>query len=249
MRSRLCVVVHLIVIVVLCGCYAPVSGQSTPASHKVVNPEDTEGILHQLAPEDVPPHALALKPAERTRAIRLLKAVKRDETGWHRQLAVYLLASLGQDYEHNRDELLRVWRKDGDDGTMELLIGLYEQGHKEFLQPLLAGYNGWNAAASEGLGGFYGNQLEKNPQDFLAALATFSPRRQLFLCTKAGEADGGGINPKTERKVLTNLKNIGGEVADRCARGVRAGNRAGEQATEEEQKEIQKEAQEKQKKK
>jgi len=65
----------------------------------------------------------------------------------------------------------------------------------------------------------------------------------------AGAADGGGMNPKTERKVLVNLKDIGGDVANRCARGVRSGNQAGDQATQEEQKEIQKEAQDRQKKK
>jgi hypothetical protein len=157
-------------------------------------------------------------------------AVKRDETGWHRQLAIYLLAALGHDYERNLDELLRVWRRDGDDGTMELLMGLYGQGHKELMQPLLAGYNGWNAAASEGLGAFFSEQLEKNPRDFLAVLATFSPQRQLYLCTAAGGTDGGGMGPKTERKVLANLNAIGGEVASRCARGVRAGNQEADRA-------------------
>jgi hypothetical protein len=205
------------------GCTV-ILGQTASALEKNSNPADPEEILRQLAPEDAPPPSLALKPAEKARAIRLLVAVKRDETGWHRQLAIYPLATLGYDYEHNREELLRAWRNDGDDETMELLIGLYDQGHKEFLQPLLAGYNGMNAAASEGLGTFYSEQLEKNPRGFLAVLSTFSPQRQLALCTAAGETDGGGMGPKTERKVLANLKEIGGEVAKRCARGVRVGN-------------------------
>lgn len=230
------------------GCTA-VSGQTAPINHNRVSPVYPEDILKQLAPDDVPPRSLALKPAEKARAIRLLVAVKRDETEWRKQMAICLLAMLGYDYERNRDELLKVWRRNGDDGTMAQLIRLYEQGHKELLQPLLARYDGWNASTSEGLGAFYGDQLEKNPQDFLAVLATFSPRRQLYLCTMAGAADGGGMNPKTERKVLVNLKDIGGDVANRCARGVRSGNQAGDQATQEEQKEIQKEAQDRQKKK
>ena len=238
----------LTVLALVAGCTA-VSGQTAPINHSRVSPVDPEDILKQLAPNDVPPRSLALKPAEKARAIRLLVAVKRDETEWRRQLAIYLLAMLGYDYERNRDELLKVWRRDGDDGTMAMLIRLYEQGHKEILQPLLARYDGWNASTSEGLGEFYGDQLEKNPKDFLAVLATFSPRRQLYLCTMAGVADGGGMNPRTERKVLANLKEIGGDVANRCARGVRAGNQAGDQATQEEQKEIQKEEQNKQKKK
>jgi len=171
-----------------------------------------------------------LKPAERARAIRLLVAVKRDETGWHRQLAVYLLATLGHDYQRNLDELLRVWHRDSDDGTMELLMRLYEQGHKELMQPLLAGYNGWNAATSEGLGTFYSGQLEKDPKDFLAVLATFPPHRQLSLCTAAGGTDGGRMGPERERKVLANLKAIGEEVATRCARGVREGSQDADNA-------------------
>jgi hypothetical protein len=213
----------------LLGCAAAL-GQAASDRFKGITPADPEGVLHQLAPDDAPPRSPALKPAERTRAIRLLVAVKRDETGWHRQLAIYLLAALGHDYERNLDELLRVWRRDGDDGTMELLMGLYGQGHKELMQPLLAGYNGWNAAASEGLGAFFSEQLEKNPRDFLAVLATFSPQRQLYLCTAAGGTDGGGMGPKTERKVLANLNAIGGEVASRCARGVRAGNQEADRA-------------------
>ncbi len=61
-------------------------------------------------------------------------------------------------------------------------------------------------------------------------LGTFSPRRQMYLCTAAGGTDGGGMGPKTERKVLANLKAVGGEVANRCARGVRAGNQDAEKA-------------------
>jgi hypothetical protein len=204
--------------------------QTAVHQSKGTNPADPQGILVQLAPDDAPPRTLKLGPAERARAIRLLVAVKRDETGWHRQLTVYLLASLGHDYENNQEELLRNRRKSGDDGTEALLVGVYAQGHKELLLPLLAGYYGWNAAASEGLGTFYADRLEKTPKDFLAALATFPAHRQLELCTAAGGTDGGGMGPKAEHRVLANLNAIGGDVATRCARGVRAGNKDAEDA-------------------
>jgi hypothetical protein len=80
------------------------------------------------------------------------------------------------------------------------------------------------------LGTFYSEQLEKNPSEFIAALATFAPRRQMELCTVAGGTDGGGMVPETEHRVLASLKEIGGEVANRCARGVRVGNRDAEAA-------------------
>jgi len=219
----------LTALVIVFGCVV-VSGQTVQANPERVSRVTPVGILAQLAPDDTPPRSLALKPAEKARAIRLLVSIKREETGWHQQLAIYLLATLGHDYERNRDDLLKVWSKDGDDGTMELLIRLYEQNHKELLPPLLARYDGWNAATSEGLGTFYSEQLEKNPRDFLAVLETFPPKRQLYLCTMAGGTDGGGMSHKSERKVLINLKEIGSNVANRCARGVRAGNQDADRA-------------------
>jgi len=248
---------HALVLIVILTGLATAPCQNAPAKPPGANPADPEGILRQLAPDDTPPPQLALKAVARARAIRLLAAVKRDETGWRRQLAVYLLATLGQDYELNRNDLLRIWRgcvvpyavTECDEGTGELLMLLYNQGHPEFLQPLLAGGNGYQAALSEELGVFYSDQLEKNPRDFLTALATFPPRRQRDLCIMAGEGDGGGMGPKINRKVLANLKEISGEVADRCTRGVREGNRSAEEADEEEQKEIQRESQPKQNKK
>ena len=224
MRSQFCYFLHLLTVLAILFNCAVVLGQTATDKNKGTNPVDSEGILNQLAPDDAPPPSLALKPAERLRAIRLLVAVKRDETGWHWELAVYLLATLGQDYAHNRDELLGIWRRDGDDGTMELLIRLYEQGHKELLSPLLTGFDGNNVATSEGLGSFYGDLLEKNPRDFLAAITTLPLQKQRNLCYAAGQEDGGGMGPETERKVLANLKVIGGEVAERCTRSVRAGN-------------------------
>jgi hypothetical protein len=206
-----------------------VSGQTAPANHLGINPTDSEGILNQLAPDGVPPHSLALKPAEKARAIRLLVAVKRDETEWHRLLAIYLLATLGYEYERNRDELVRIWQSSDDDGTMELITDLYEQGHKELLRSLMARGNGENVSTSEGWGYFLGDQIEKNPRDFLAALAKFSSNKQLMLCTCAGQQDGGGMAPETERKVIAKLKDIDGDVALRCARGVRIGNRYAEE--------------------
>jgi hypothetical protein len=185
----------------------------------------SNGILAQLAPDDAPPPSLKLDPPQRARAIQLLIAVKREEMGWHRELAAYLLASLGYNYAVNRDEILRVWREEGDDGNMSLLIDLYGQGHKELLHPLLARYDGWNAATTEGLGTFYSDELEKRPEEFLQALGAFSPARQLELCTAAGSTDGGGMAPDVEHKVLAILKRIGGDMARRCARGVQAGNR------------------------
>jgi hypothetical protein len=217
---------RLLLMVLAGGCVSCAGTAQTSAT-----PASSNGILTQLAPDDAPPPSLKLDPAQRARAIRLLIAVKREEMGWHRELAAYLLATLGYEYPVNRDEILRVWRKEGDDGNMGLLIDLYGQGHKELLRPLLARYDGWNAATTEGLGTFYSDELEKRPEEFLQALGAFSPARQLEFCTAAGSTDGGGMAPEVEREVLANLKKTGTDVAQRCARGVRKGNKDAAEST------------------
>jgi len=209
-------------------------GQTVPAKTESA-PQD---IVEQLAPLGVPPASLALKPAERAGVIRSLVAAKSGSDCRRTQLIDYLLALLGYQYERNRNELLQVWHgcvvNDFDHGcgedTADLLMRLYERGHKEILRPLLAGYRYSDGALAEGLGTFYSEQLERNPQDFVSALAAFFPKQQRNICRMAGETDGGGMGSETEHKVLASLKAIGGEIATRCARGVRAGNQDADSA-------------------
>lgn len=213
------------------------SAQTATASDDETGLVDPEGIVHELAPDTVPLDSINPKPANRARAIRLLLAVKSKNTGWNRQQAVYLLALLGHDYALNRDELLRVWRGcvekiDGticDEMTAMTLIGLYHQGHKEILRSLLAGCRHSDGALSEELGPFYAEQLVRNSKEFVTELAAFTPKEQRAICLLAGAEDGGGMNPKTERKVLANLKTVGGVVSNRCAREVRDGNQTADE--------------------
>lgn len=232
MGFRLCSLkIFLVAVVLVAGCTA-VSGQAAIVPDEETGLIDPEGIIHELAPDTVPLDSINPKPANRTRAIRLLLAVKRQNTGWNRQEAVYLLALLGHDYALNRDELLKVWHgcvfkednTDCNEITALALIGLYEHGHKEILRPLLAGCRNSDGALSEALGPFYADQLEHHPRDFVLVLTAFPPKEQRSICWLAGTEDGGGMSQKEERKVLTNLRAVGGDVANRCARGVRSGN-------------------------
>jgi hypothetical protein len=209
--------------IIVCGLSA---GQSPPSVNPPASSAQPISIIDRLAPDGVPPATLQVKQSERTRTIQLLFAAKREESGWRKELAIYMLATLGQNYEENRNELLREWRKSYDDNTMELLIGLYDQGHHEFLRPLLAAGPKSDAALAEGLGTFYADQLEKDPVRFLAALSTFPAKVQGNLCELAGETDGGGMASESEQRVVKRLRLIGSRVATRCALGVRAGNQA-----------------------
>src|SRR5208283_2121972 len=96
---------------------------------------------------------------------------------------------------------------------------------KEVLRPLLAGCRNSDGALSEELFPFYAEQLERNPNDFLAALATFPTKEQQQICELTGEGDGGGMGPEDLRKVHHNLMKAGGDVSARCARSYRAGDK------------------------
>jgi len=227
LRVFACALVVLIVVAET----AVVFGQTAPTRHETVNSVDSEAILKEFAPDTIPLDSLHPKPANRARAIRLLLAVKHQETGWNRQQAVYLLALLGYEYYGNRDELLRVWHhcvvKDDDENCNEMtamtLIGLYHQGHKELLGPLLARCRFSDGALSEELFPFYAEELGRNPNDFLAALTTFSPKEQQGVCKSAAWDSDDGTSPNALHKILQKLNRAGGVIAVRCAGSYEAG--------------------------
>jgi len=236
----------------LCSVCAIALGQSLSANASRAGQVGSEDIIDQLATGGVPPATLTLRPTQKTEAIRLLIAAKQQEKGWRRQLAIYLLATLGQDYQLNRDDLLRTWHgcvvRDFDHGcdenTADMLIKLYGQGHKELLRPILAGCHYSDGALSEKLYPFYADRLEHSPEELVSALTSFRPNEQSYICVQVGsdvsEETGGGPTdgsyPKTMRTILNNLREAGGDVASRCSRAVRKGYGNGVAAILEEEK-------------
>jgi hypothetical protein len=238
--------------IALVSCCSIVFSQTSSDNRSPEGRIGSEDIIDRLAPDGVAPSVLKLTPSQKAEAIRLLMAAKRQVIGSRKQLALYLLATLGQDYQLNRDDLLRVWHgcvvKDIDHGcdenTGDMLIKLYGQGHRELLRPILAGCHYSDGALSEELYPFYTDRLEHSPKEFVSALASFGQNEQSKICTHVGgdvcEQTGGGPTngsyPRTMRTVLGNLKETGGEVADRCSHAVRKGYRDGVAATLEEEK-------------
>lgn len=213
--------------------------QNMPAPDDEIGLTDPEGILHELAPDTIPLDSLNPKPANRARAIRMLLNVKRQNSGWNKQEATYLLALLGHEYVLNRDELLKIWHgcvvkedsSDCDERTAMVLIGLYEHGHQELLHPLFAGNQNSDGALSEELYPFYAEQLERKPKKFVLALSGFSLEAQQALCENTGgeiadEAGGGptdGSYPRAMIKVLHSLKGMDGAAAARCISAAKKG--------------------------
>jgi hypothetical protein len=154
----------------------------------------------------------------------MLLEAKRSETGWHKELAHYFLICLGQDYEQNRNALLRTWESTRDEDTMGLLILIYKQGHSEVLKTILKAALHSDGALSEELGDFFGNALRTQPRKIILAISDFSAQDQAAICSLAGSGGGGGMAPDTEARVLRNLATINGKVAARCALNIRDGN-------------------------
>jgi hypothetical protein len=202
----------------------------TPPNHANRSAAQYRGnILEELAPHDNIPLTLHLEQKERTRAIRMLLDVKRENPEpWRRQLATYLLATLDYNYTTNRDELLHDWSRTNDDGLMELLNDIYKQGHKECLLPLMRDDTGYNIATSEGIGEVYSNALTRNPEEFLAILASLPKKRQNAVCGAIGRMDGGGISDKKVSILSQILRHAGSPLALQCAQQIRAANREAE---------------------
>jgi hypothetical protein len=194
----------------------------------------TPDIVKTLLPDGDPARLVMPKPSERPQVIRQLRAARVGAEGSYAQQAAFLLAVFGADYERSRDYLL--WAMKGcdviqvtrgcDDMTGEYLIYLYEHGHPEILAPLLrAGIDDYNAAGSEGLGGFFADLVVKSPSDFLAAIRPFPPSTQNRICTFAGYSDGGGLAPQDLRKLRIRMGRMDDQVARRCLRQIEAANK------------------------
>jgi hypothetical protein len=94
------------------------------------------------------------------------------------------------------------------EGTAEYLIGLYNQGDKALLDPLLEAGNFSDGALSQSLGSFYGELLWKEPHTFLKALSSRPKKEQRHLAWLAGAMDGSGMPKEMLLEVQAKLRKI-----------------------------------------
>jgi len=201
--------------------------QSGPAASQ-------QDIVQQLLPDGGIPKEILVKPEQRDRTIRRLRAAQNTTDPQRAQQVAFLLAALNAEYEQNRDYLLHVLlgcnhpeiRYGCDDMTGFYLIYLWEHGHPEILAPLLrTSIGSYNAAGSEGLGAFFGDLVQKSPEKFLDAVGTFPVSTQKKACSFAGLSDGGGLGAKGLAQARKRLRGIGGEVAFRCLKEIEDSNK------------------------
>jgi hypothetical protein len=140
------------------------AAQPNQAPRARIDFSDPNGVIHQLAPDDAAPADVAVDPADRLMVIRLLRKAKHDDVGWHKQLAIYLLIRLGQDGDRNTLDLIHIWRSEGDEDTMGLIILLYRHGRPELLKTILEAGPHSDAALAEELGNFFGEELQSHPK-------------------------------------------------------------------------------------
>lgn len=194
---------------------------------------DPKAIIQQLAPGEVAPEDLAVNPAQRARVIELLINAKHNETGWHRQLAIYLLICLHQNYNENIRDLLSILEDPGNhdtEDTLDLIIKIYRQGHPELMETILKTGPRSNAGMAQELGTFFEEDLKSHPKQFVSVLSGFSVSDQKSICRLAGRMDGGGLPPGDEAEISRKTRPINSSVARDCTRNVRKGNRLAQQA-------------------
>jgi hypothetical protein len=183
-------------------------------------PKPESDIVERLLLHFDPATVADLKPAERAAAVKELEAAETQATGKRAREIAFLLAALGSNYSLNRDDLISICAPVPttacDEDTAALLIALYQSGHFEVLQPLLAMGPRSDAALAEALGEFYGDLLTKRPLEFLAAIRSMPPGVQNDLCELAGGEDGSGMTPNDFKQVRQELRHIGDGVALRC---------------------------------
>jgi len=216
----------LLVVVTL--SYAPLlPAQSRPT----VSQQD---IVQQLLPDGGIPKEVLVKPEQRNRIIRRLRAAQNTTDPQRAQQVAFLLAALDAEYDRNRDYLLHVLsgcnypqiRYGCDEMTGFYLIYLWEHGHPEILALLLGTSIGsYNAAGSEGLGAFFGDLVQKSPEKFLDAVGTLATSTQKKACYFAGLSDGGGLGAKGLAQARKKLRGIGSEVALRCLKEIEDSNK------------------------
>jgi hypothetical protein len=101
-----------------------------------------------------------------------------------------------------------------DDALLHELANLYWRGDDKLLPLLLRSAESKSRTAAD-IGYFSGDLLERRTVVALAALKDLGPDVQRAVCRTAGEDDFRINSPRTER-VQEQLREVGGEVAERC---------------------------------
>jgi hypothetical protein len=154
-------------------------------------------------------------------------------TGEEAVKAAFQLAVFDVDYARNRDYLssvLGICLASPDEAAIDdvcnkcdlllYLETLYWRGDTSLLRPLLnvADSRAW---AVDDAGTFYADLLDQRNAEALRALDSLPIDKQRAVCRQAGK-EALSMNPPKEERVLQQLQQSGGEVAERCLQEAKA---------------------------
>lgn len=222
--------------------FSPSNNSTNPATPITQSQTQTrsEEILGVLMPNGVWADASQLGRFDRSEEIRVLREAQVDAKDERAISVAFLLATLGQDYEANRDRLLDALSRCSDqpypkeaqcsDFIADYLMELCRRGDASLFQPLFDVSGKADGAFSQSLGGFYSDMLWEKPEQFIKALESRPKKEQRELCYRAGVEDGGGMNEgrlRDTRESLSRMSALSNDslalVARTCISGVEAG--------------------------
>jgi len=125
-----------------------------------------EAVIKEVLPDGIDRPAAVRSTDKKGPLIKYLGQLKRADLAPRCQLQLsFLSALLDTDYKQNRDNLVGALRTCGsartncDENTVQYVIALYRQGHRELLGALLNVGTGSDGGASDLLGDFYRDTL------------------------------------------------------------------------------------------
>lgn len=147
-------------------------------------------------------------------------------TGERARDIAFALAVSNANYQRNRDYLMGTLgaclaRPKGsaeengcDYELLDDVTNLYWRGDRTLLQPLLE-IAAWREYVIEGIGTFYNDLLDRQPDAVLAGLRALDAKKQNVVCQLAGD-DSLGMKSVQMERIHNSLKAVGDELAARC---------------------------------
>jgi|GEM_PF-1090561 len=161
-------------------------------------------ILKVLMPNGTWADETQLSRFDRIETVSALKDAQQRATGERAVGIAFLLATLREDYQTNRKQLveqLNECRQLSYPKKQECayyissyLMVLARERDTSLLPEIFSVHDLSDGAFSEELGCFYSDTLNDHPREFLSALSSYPKKSQQELCSMTGAEDGGGMN-------------------------------------------------------
>ena len=163
---------------------------------------------------------------QKAEAIAGLRRAQSSARGKQAQKIAFLLASLGWQYERNRDLLIATLAEcakpqpihDCDEETAGLLIALGGRRDAAILDAMLTAVSRADGALAASLGEFFQTLLRDSPDRFLRGLKIVESETIAAACGLAATGDGGSVDKDARVKIRASLQRAHNPEASACLR-------------------------------